>query len=95
MAIKSATANNEVFLQGTFLGIGINADGTLGTTKGARWKVPGSPNGRGSLTYLGDDAAPYKKIYEIKSKDDAKSWADLAKFCKVLNCFGGYCLMRD
>ena len=35
MAIKSATANNEVFLQGTFLGIGINADGTLGTTKGA------------------------------------------------------------
>ena len=35
MAIKSATANNEVFLQGTFLGIGINADGTLGTTKAA------------------------------------------------------------
>ena len=35
MTIKSATANNEVFLQGTFLGIGINADGTLGTTKAA------------------------------------------------------------
>ncbi len=57
----------------------------FGTTKGARWKVPGSPNGRGSLAYLGDDATPYKKIYEIKSKDDAKSWGDLAKLCKVLN----------
>jgi molybdopterin-biosynthesis enzyme MoeA-like protein len=27
------------------------------TTKGARWKVPGSPGGRGSLAYLGDDPA--------------------------------------
>ncbi|MBB5699328.1 Ig-like domain-containing protein [Sphingomonas yantingensis] len=35
MAIKSAAANNEVFLQGTYLGIGINADGTLGSTKAA------------------------------------------------------------
>lgn len=55
------------------------------TKKGARWKVPGSPNGRGSLAYLGEDAAPYKKIYEIKSKDDAKSWNDLIHLTKVLN----------
>jgi spore coat protein CotH len=57
----------------------------FGTKKGARWKVPGSPGGRGSLAYLGDEAAPYKKIYELKSKDDAKSWNDLIHLTKVLN----------
>ena len=57
----------------------------FGTTKGARWKVPGSPRGRGSRAYLGDDAAPYKKIYDIKSKDDSKPWKDLIRLCKVLN----------
>lgn len=58
---------------------------SFGTTKGARWKVPGSPGAQGSLAYLGDDPAPYKRIYEIKSKDDRKSWTDLIKLCKVLN----------
>lgn len=57
----------------------------FGTTKGARWKVPGSPMGRGGLEYLGEDAAAYKKIYEIKSKDESKSWTDLIQLCKVLN----------
>ena len=42
------------------------------TDKGARWKVPGSPGGRGGLEYLGDDAAAYKRTYEIKTKDDPK-----------------------
>ncbi len=55
------------------------------TTDGARWKVPGSPNGQGGLNYLGDDAAAYKRIYEIKTKDDAKSWTALIKLCKVLD----------
>ena len=55
------------------------------TTKGARWKVPGSPRGRGGLTYLGEDVREYKRIYEIKSKDDARSWADLVNLCRVLN----------
>ena len=40
--------------------------------EGARWKVPGSPGGRGGMEYLGDDAAAYKRIYEIKTKDDPK-----------------------
>ncbi len=53
--------------------------------KGARWKVPGSPNGRGGLNYLGEDAASYKRIYELKTKDDPKVWASLIKLCKVLN----------
>ena len=29
----------------------------FGTTKGARWKVRGSPGGQGSLAYLGEDPA--------------------------------------
>ncbi len=57
----------------------------FGTTKGARWKVPGSPGGRGGLNYLGDDVKAYKQIYEIKSKDNDKAWADLINLCKVLN----------
>lgn len=57
----------------------------FGSKKGARWKVPGSPNGHGGMAYLGEDAEAYKRIYEIKSKDDPKSWAALARLCKVLN----------
>jgi len=57
----------------------------FGTTKGARWKVPGSPRGRGGLNYLGEDVRDYKRIYDIKTRDDQKSWADLIKLCKVLN----------
>jgi hypothetical protein len=56
-----------------------------GTTKGARWKVRGSPGGRGSLAYLGEDPAAYKETYTIKSKGDPKRWGDLIKLCKVLN----------
>jgi len=55
------------------------------STGGARWKVPGSPRGRGGLNYLGDDVAAYKKIYELKSKEDPKAWAALIELCKVLN----------
>jgi hypothetical protein len=57
----------------------------FGSGKGARWKVPGSPGGRGSLAYLGEDVAAYKRIYEIKSKDDTKSWQKLIAMTKVLN----------
>ena len=52
--------------------------------KGARWKVPGSPMGQGGLKYLGDQAAEYKRIYSIRSKDNAKDWAALIKLTKVL-----------
>jgi hypothetical protein len=57
----------------------------FGTTKGARWKVPGSPGGDGGLAFLGDDVAPYKRRYEIKSKDEPKSWARLIQLCRVLD----------
>jgi hypothetical protein len=57
----------------------------FGTEKGARWKVPGSPGGRGGMEYLGPDVAAYKRIYEIKTKDDPKPWADLIAMFRVLN----------
>ena len=54
------------------------------STRGARWKVPGSPFGQGGMRYLGEDLEAYKKIYEIKTRDDVKSWAALTNFFKVL-----------
>jgi spore coat protein CotH len=54
------------------------------STRGARWKVPGSPFGQGGMRYLGEDLDAYKKIYEIKTRDDVKSWAALTNFFKVL-----------
>jgi len=52
---------------------------------GVRWKVPGSPGGRGSLAYLGDDPSAYRGIYELKTKDTPKSWTDLIRLCQVLD----------
>src|SRR5687767_11554778 len=54
-------------------------------TKGARWKAPGSPRGTAGLEYLGDDPAPYRQLYEIKTTDDAESWRSLIQLTKVLN----------
>jgi spore coat protein CotH len=61
------------------------ADKAAKSDKAARWKVPGSPGGRGGLTYLGDDPAPYRRLYQIKSADDDASWKALIGLCKVLN----------
>lgn len=55
------------------------------SSKGARWKVRGNPGGRGGMEYLGDKIDDYKRIYEIKSNDEEKSWKALIKFTKVLN----------
>jgi hypothetical protein len=55
------------------------------TERGARWKVPGSPGGRGGMEYLGDDVEAYKRIYEIKTKDDPTVWADMIRMFRVLN----------
>jgi hypothetical protein len=55
------------------------------TEEGVRWKVPGSPRGRGGLEFWGDDPTQYKSTYEIKGKDDPKAWAALIRLAKVLN----------
>ena len=65
---------NKEFLQDFF-----------GTTRGARWKAPGSPRGRSGLEYLGDSVDLYRGLYELKSKEDPKSWSDLVRLCRLLN----------
>lgn len=65
-----------------------NADFTkewFSSTKGARWKVPGSPRGQAGMEYLGESVGTYKRLYEIKTKDTPKAWADLINLFKVLN----------
>lgn len=83
----------RVVINGESWGVYVNAQHfnkdftkeAFGSTKGARWKVSGSPRANGGLKYLGTDVAEYKKHYEIKSKDDAKSWTNLMRLCRVLN----------
>jgi len=57
----------------------------FGSSEGARWKVPGSPGGRGGLEYLGESPESYKRLYDIKSKDSPKAWTDLIALTRVLN----------
>ena len=54
------------------------------STRGARWKVPGSPLGRGGMNYLGEDINVYRDIYDIRSRDDAASWRQLIRMFRVL-----------
>lgn len=65
------------------------------TTKGRRWHVPGSPRGRGSLNHLGDDAEAYRKIYEIKSKDEPEAWDALVRLTKTLDTSSAEELEKD
>jgi spore coat protein CotH len=92
--IPAPKANHvRVVINGESWGIYVNAQQFnseftkewFSSTKGRRWKVPGSPGGRGGLAYVGDDAATYKRLYEIKTKNEPKAWADLIRLCKVLN----------
>ena len=57
----------------------------FGTAKGARWKVPGSPQTRAGLEYLGEDPEPYRRLFQLKTKDSPEVWADLIRLCRVLN----------
>jgi hypothetical protein len=65
-----------------------NADFTnewFKTRQGTRWKTPGSPRGQAGMEYLGDLPATYRRMYEIKTKDSPKAWADLIQMFRVLN----------
>jgi hypothetical protein len=87
------TNSVRVVINGEYWGVYINAqqfnaDFTrdfFASTKGARWKVPGSPGGRGGLEYLGDSVDAYRRIYEIKTRDSVESWHALIELCRVLN----------
>jgi hypothetical protein len=52
---------------------------------GSRWKVQGSPNARGGLEYFGEDVAQYKRVFDLKTKEDPKAWAALIHLTRVLN----------
>jgi hypothetical protein len=83
----------RVVINGESFGVYINAqqfnsDFTrefYASTQGARWKTPGTPRGRAGMEYLGEDPASYRRLYEIKTKDDPKSWAALISMFRVLN----------
>jgi spore coat protein CotH len=53
--------------------------------EGARWKAPGSPGGRAGMEYLGEDVDAYRRLYEVKTKDDPARWADLVNLFRVLD----------
>ncbi|MBL9137576.1 MAG: CotH kinase family protein [Verrucomicrobiales bacterium] len=82
----------RVVINGENWGIYVNAEqfnadfvhAHFGTREGARWKVPGSPRGNGGLSYLGEEIAPYRRHYEIKSADKTDSWTKLIRLCRVL-----------
>ena len=59
----------RVVINGESWGVYVNAEQfnkdflqeEFGTTKGARWKVPGSPHAQGGLAYTGDEVESYKR----------------------------------
>ena len=83
----------RVVINGEYWGVYVNtqqfnADFTrewFASTKGARWKVPGSPRGRGGMDTSGENADAYRAIYEIKSKEDPAAWRSLIRMFRVLN----------
>lgn len=83
----------KVVINGESWGIYVNAQqfnkdflrDNFKTTKGARWKVKGSPGGAGGLEYLGENVEDYRKRYTLKSNENDKSWKALIELCKVLN----------
>jgi hypothetical protein len=92
--VPAPKANHvRVVINGESWGVYVNAQqfnrefirDWFGTTEGRLWKVPGSPGGRGSLQYLGEDPKAYRGIYQLKGKDDPEAFRDLIRLCRVLN----------
>lgn len=82
----------KVAINGESWGLYVNAQqfnkefltDNFSNAKGARWKVPGSPGGRGGLEYLGENVEAYKSRYTLKTRDDKKSWKSLITLCRTL-----------
>ena len=83
----------KVVINGESWGVYVNAQqfnkeflaDNFKSTKGTRWKVRGSPGGRGGLEYIGDKIDDYKTRYDIKSEESDKAWKGLIELCKTLN----------
>lgn len=83
----------KVVINGEYWGVYVNVQQfdklfvreNYGSSKGTRWKVPGSPRGDGGLAYDGEDLEPYRARYEMKSNDGAKAWRALVELCRVLD----------
>lgn len=83
----------KVVINGESWGVYVNAQQfnkdflaeNYSSSKGNRWKVQGSPGGRGGLEYLGDKIDDYKARYSLKTDDSDKAWKALIKLCKTLN----------
>jgi len=83
----------QVVINGEDWGIYVNAEqfnkdfvkDRFGETKGARWKVPGSPSAQGGLEYIGSDEEDYRKSYRLMSKEDPKAWKHLIELCRVMH----------
>ncbi|MDQ8190127.1 CotH kinase family protein [Roseibacillus persicicus] len=83
----------KVVVNGEYWGVYVNVEqfdkvftkDNYGASSGTRWKVPGSPRGDGGLAYDGEELAPYKTRYDMKSNDGTKEWEALVELCKVLN----------
>jgi hypothetical protein len=83
----------KVVINGESWGVYVNAEQfnkefvaeNFKTTRGARWKVRGSPGGGGGLDYLGENVEDYKRRYSIKSEDRKKDWEALIALCRTLD----------
>jgi hypothetical protein len=102
--VPAPNANHvRVVINGESWGIYVNtqpfdvefASERFGESGGRRWKVPGSPNGRGSLEYLGDDPSAYKAIYDLKSPKEDTAYRDLIRLCKTLSHSDAATLERE
>ncbi len=56
----------------------------FGDSNGVRWNVPVNFSGESALVFHGDDLQRYKSLYELKSKDQERSWVDLRELCRLL-----------
>jgi spore coat protein CotH len=55
----------------------------FGTRQGVRWKIRAGGGAR-ALNYNGDDPEAYKSLYEAKSNENDRAWADLIRVCRDL-----------
>lgn len=83
----------RVVIQGESWGVYVNSEqfnrdftrDHFGTRKGDRWKTPGSPRGRATLGYLGDDPEDYRGVYSLRSKEDPEAWKALIELTRVIS----------